>query len=82
MDTNEKQAPINYMESLTIEISLSTEGGYIYKVWPKSVSEAAEEEEEGTYEGDANGGLCTGNMGDALGMAAEAALTVARAFLR
>ena len=79
MEINKKQPVIGYMESLTIEITLSTEGGYIYKVWPKGVAEAAQAEEDGTDEGDDNGGLCTGNMGDAVGMAAEAALTVVRA---
>lgn len=78
MDTNESKV-IGYMESLTIEITLSTEGGYIYKVWPKGVAEAAIADDEDQDEGNDNGGMCTGNMGDAIGMAAEAALTVVRA---
>lgn len=79
--TNEKesQAVIGYMESLTIEITLSTEGGYMYKVWPKSVDEIGDADGEYDEEGDDNGGLCTGNMGDAIGMATESALAVVRA---
>lgn len=74
-----KTQVIGYMESLTIEITLSTEGGYTYKVWAKDVAGAAEADEEDQDEGNDNGGLCTGNMGDTIGMASEAALTVVRA---
>lgn len=80
METNNtKQDVIGYMPALTIEISLSTEGGYIYKVWAGNLTEAYVAEDTLSDEGDDNGGLCTGNMGDAVGMAAEAALTVVRA---
>lgn len=76
--TKEKQDVIGYMESLTIEISLDSEGGYDYKVWPKSVDEIAEGDGEYDDEGNDNGGVCTGNMGDALDMAKDAALAVVR----
>jgi len=75
---NDKQPVIGYMESLTIEITLSTEGGYLYKVWDRDVHGASEADDEDPDEGNDNGGLCTGNMGDAIGMAADAALAVVR----
>lgn len=67
------------MEALTIEITLTGDGEYQYKVWPTSIEHAATLEESGDSTGDDNGGVCTGNMGDALGMAHDAALSVVRA---
>lgn len=67
------------MDSITVQIFLRSDGDYDYQVWPHDLEASAMLSEEGSDEGADNGGVCTGNMGDAIGMAAEAALTVARA---
>jgi hypothetical protein len=72
------QPVIGYMESLTIEVTLNSEGGYTYKVWPRGLEEIVNTD-DADDEGNDNGGLCTGNMGDAVEMATEAALSVVRA---
>lgn len=63
------------MDTITIEITPDSEGNLIYKLWAKDIEGAyeANEQEEFVDEGNDNGGACTGNMTDALGMALESA---------
>lgn len=79
MTTTETKTPVIYsMEAITVQIFLRSDGDYDYQVWPCDLETAAERSEEGSDEGADNGGVCTGGMGDAVGMAAEAALAVVR----
>lgn len=61
------------MESLTINVFLRADGDYDYQVWPCDLDEASERNDNGSDEGADNGGVCTGSLSDAVGMAADAA---------
>lgn len=61
------------MESITITVTESSNGGYVYQVWAHDLEVSAMLAEEGSTEGDDNGGLCTSTLLNALGMALEQA---------
>jgi hypothetical protein len=74
-----KKEVIGSMEALTIRIFLRSDGDYDYQVWPCDLDEAQSLENEGDDTGADNGGVCTGNMGEAVEMASDAAMAVVRA---
>lgn len=77
--TNENKQPvIMSMDALTIRIFLRSDGDYDYQIWPCDLDEAQQLENEGDSTGEDNGGVCTGNMGDAVEMAKDAAMAVVR----
>lgn len=61
------------MDSITITISPTDAGGYMYEVYQGDLDEAVEAMNEGDS---SEGGHCTTTLANALGMAADAALTI------
>lgn len=58
------------IKEMTIKVSYSeTNEGYMYDIWPEDMTNDEAEETD-------NGGLCTGNMRDALDMALTQALSM------
>lgn len=72
------------MDKITIEIAPDSEGNYIYKrnyiykLWMRDLEGAFNASDENPDEGNDNGGVCTGTLSDAVGMAQEAALEMVR----
>lgn len=76
---NENQTPvIQSMDAMTIRIFLRSDGDYDIQVWPCDLDQAQQLENEGDDTGADNGGVCTGNMYQALEMAQDFALRVGR----
>lgn len=65
------------MDSITITITRSDEGGYMYDIYTHDLEASAMMAEEET--GSEDGGLCTTTLANAIGMAAAQAVTLARA---